>query len=192
MSASPSEFRSATRLSLLGARSSTTTRAIAVLLLVSSMALVMGLAWRVQIQVTTTESLRLKASDMQAEMASLTQAPATPTASGRQRAAGLQDSARLALAVDLLNTPWLDILQALEQHTPDDVAVLAIEPGGRGNIRIQAESPKLDRLLAHATDLQDTGPFGKLSLRRHETNEKDSNQPARLSFELHLAAGARP
>lgn len=192
MSVSLSDFRTATQWPLLGARSTTLSRLAALLLLLTAMALVIGLAWRIQRHLTAIESHQSQTHELQRELDEFTQAPARPPGGARNGVAANQDNARVALAIDLLNTPWIDILQAIEQHTPEDVAILSLEPGGSGNIKIQSESPKLDRLLAHATDLQDTGPFGKLSLRRHETNEKDANQPARLTFELNLITRGAP
>lgn len=192
MSVSSSDFRTATQWPLLGARSTTLSRLAALLLLLTTMALVIGLAWRIQRHLTAIEGNQSHTRELQRELDALTQAPAPSPGGGRKGATATQDTVRVALAIDLLNTPWIDILQAIEQHTPEDVAILSLEPGGSGNIKIQSESPKLDRLLAHATDLQDTGPFGKLSLRRHETNEKDTNQPARLTFELNLTTRGAP
>jgi Tfp pilus assembly protein PilN len=84
-----------------------------------------------------------------------------------------------------LNTPWSAVFDALERQTPDDIAILAIEPdSSRGTIRLQAEAKSLDPLLAYAQSLQGRGVLGQLVLIKHETNEQDANKPIRLSFEL--------
>ena len=98
----------------------------------------------------------------------------------------------LNAVVRQLNIPWYDIFQQLEQSTPQDVALLSIEPDGqRAMIKIQAESKSLDSLLAYASALQQQGIFGRLSYSKHETNDQDPNKPIRLIFELELKAPPR-
>lgn len=98
----------------------------------------------------------------------------------------------LNAVIQQLNIPWHDVFEQLEGSTPQDVALLSIEPDGqRGAIKLQAEAKSLDTLLLYAASLQQQGVFGRLSYRKHETNEQDSNKPDRLSFELELRTPAR-
>lgn len=91
-----------------------------------------------------------------------------------------------------LNIPWYDIFEQLEKSTPQDVALLSVEPDGqRATIKIQAEAKSLDSLLAYAAGLQQQGIFGRLSYSKHETNDQDPNKPIRLIFELEVKAPAR-
>lgn len=88
-----------------------------------------------------------------------------------------------------LNTPWAALLDALEAHTPDDVALVSIEPDPRQNgLRLQAEAKTLDTLLAYAKELDRMAPFDGVRLIKHETNEQDANRPLRLSLEIRLQA----
>lgn len=88
-----------------------------------------------------------------------------------------------------LNTPWTSLLDTLEAATPDDVALVSIEPdAGLGSLRLQVEAKTLDTALDYAKDLGALPLFGSVGLIKHETNEQDSNKPVRLSVELRLTA----
>jgi hypothetical protein len=88
-----------------------------------------------------------------------------------------------------LNTPWAALLDALETGTPDDVALVSIEPDARvGSVRLHVEAKTLDTLLAYAKDLGTLPLFESVSLVKHETNEQDSNKPVRLRLDLRLHA----
>jgi hypothetical protein len=89
-----------------------------------------------------------------------------------------------------LNTPWSALLDALELATPDDVAIVSIEPdGARGSVRVQAEAKLLDNLLAYVSMLKNTEPFESVVLIKHETNEQDANHPLRMSVDVRLKPG---
>lgn len=91
-----------------------------------------------------------------------------------------------------LNTPWPAIMDALENTTPDTIALVAIEPDPpRGSVRLQVEAKTLDTLLGYAAALKAAGQFEEVVLLKHETNEQDATRPIRLSLQVHLRA-ARP
>ncbi|HEY8357539.1 MAG TPA: hypothetical protein VIL30_08780 [Ramlibacter sp.] len=86
-----------------------------------------------------------------------------------------------------LNTPWGGLLAVLEATTPDDVALVSIEPDARqGSVRIQAEARTLEVLLAYAQSLKGAGLFADVVPVKYETNEQDPNRPARLMLNLQL------
>jgi Tfp pilus assembly protein PilN len=88
-----------------------------------------------------------------------------------------------------LNTPWASLLDTLEAGTPDNVALVSIEPDARvGSVRLQVEAKTLDTLLAYAMALGALPLFESVSLIKHETNEQDSNRPVRLNLDLRLKA----
>jgi Tfp pilus assembly protein PilN len=87
-----------------------------------------------------------------------------------------------------LNTPWSQLLDAMEASLPEDVALVSIEPNGAsGKVRIQAESRALDSLLAYASTLRNVPMFASVVLVKHETNEQDPNRPVRLVLEAEFA-----
>lgn len=84
-----------------------------------------------------------------------------------------------------LNTPWSALLDALESATPEDVAVVAIEPDARqGTIRLLVEARTLDMLLVYAGTLRALEQFDSVNLVKHETNDQDQNRPLRLSLDI--------
>lgn len=86
-----------------------------------------------------------------------------------------------------LNTPWAGLLSCLEESTPDDVALVSIEPDARqGTVRLQAEAKTLDVLLGYAQALQAAQLFTQAVPLKHETNEQDPQRPVRLTLSLRL------
>lgn len=109
-------------------------------------------------------------------------------------AADLSEDTRrnLNTVIRQLNTPWQDLFDQLESLTPNDVALLSIEPDARRrSIKLLAEAKTLDSLLVYAAGLEQQGVFGRLTYSKYETNEQDSNKPTRLSFELELRTPER-
>jgi hypothetical protein len=92
-----------------------------------------------------------------------------------------------------LNTPWGGLLDALERATPDDVALVSIEPdAARQTVRLQAEAKTLDTLLAYAQQLAGTPTFMEAVPLKHETHEQDPNRPIRLTMNLRLRGSPMP
>lgn len=93
----------------------------------------------------------------------------------------------LRAVVRQLNIPWQELFEQLERSTPQQVALVSVEPDGqRGTVRLQAEAKSLDTLLQYAAALQGQGVLGRLTYNKHETNGQDANRPMRLTFELVL------
>jgi hypothetical protein len=94
-------------------------------------------------------------------------------------------------AVAELNIPWRDLFAAMEQATPDTVSLLALEPDpARRTLKIEAETAKPDDMLAYLAGLGQIRPFDDVALIRHETNERDPNQPVRFTVVAHY--GGQP
>ncbi len=103
-------------------------------------------------------------------------APPTFTVSDTQ-AAAVND------AVMQLNLPWRDLVEALRGATPDNVALLALEPDAkRRSLRITAEARNSDDMLAYVAKMQEQGWFGAVSLVRHEIAEQEPNRPLRFQI----------
>lgn len=86
-----------------------------------------------------------------------------------------------------LNTPWTALLDTLEAATPEEIALVTIEPDGRnGSIRLQVEAKTLDGLLAYAGTLKAIERFEQVTLLKHETNDQDATKPLRLSLDIRL------
>lgn len=103
-----------------------------------------------------------------------------------------QQRDQLNEVVQQMNLPWADVLNALEQRTPTDVALTLIEPDSKqSRVRLQAEARRVATLVAYADALSAQPPFGGVRLLRHETNEQDEGRPARLTFEVDLVDPVR-
>ncbi len=89
-------------------------------------------------------------------------------------------------AINQLNLPWRDLLQALEQATPKEIALLALDPDAKSStLRVQAESKTSVEMAAYLKKLRRVGLFDNVVLTRHEVNEQDPNHPLRFQFEAH-------
>lgn len=167
----------------LGHASSRAARAAAVLGLVGCVGLAAyeGQHWqqRHAAQVAKLEALQARLARAARER------PAPPP----RFALSAQQVARHNAAVAQLNTPWSDVLDALERNADAQVGLTQLEPDAkRQTLRIQAEAKHVGTLIRYAERLASDAAFGRLELLQHETNEQDPNRPSRLSFELSLAA----
>lgn len=93
-------------------------------------------------------------------------------------------------AVLQLNLPWRDLVEAVQAATPDNVALLALEPDARRRLlRITAEARNSDDMLAYVAKMEEGGWFGSVALTRHEIAEQEPNRP--LRFQLTAQWGAQ-
>jgi hypothetical protein len=113
--------------------------------------------------------------------------PVAPKPAPRVASSALSEDTKQGLnrAIQLLNTPWPLALSEIEAATPKDVAVLELEPEDKG-LRIQVEAMGADKLLRYASGLHQRGVFGTMVLGRQEVNDKDPNQPTRLTFNVEV------
>lgn len=106
--------------------------------------------------------------------------PATRVRVPQQREAWAQIAGQL-------NTPWRALLDALETVTPENVALVSIEPDARqASVRLEVEARELDTLLRYATGMNGVGLFEEVMLIRHAVNEQDRNRPLRLNLDVRL------
>lgn len=139
----------------------------------------LAVAWQLAQARQETQSVRqeLRALD-----------PSRPDAAA-ERAVALTPEQRRAWnqVARQLNTPWAALLAGLETATPDDVALVSIEPDSRrGAVRLVAEAKSLEALLAYVQALKAVEPFTDAMPLRHETNEQDPNRPIRMTINVGL------
>jgi hypothetical protein len=172
---------------LLGRRSSPAVRAAAATALVLALALLIGVCvnlWRTE---SRTAAHRQLAESLRASVSPRAVAPRA----GNERAEQEQLRAWNQVARQL-NTPWGTLLTSLEQATPEDVALVSVEPDAhKGSVRLQAEARTLEALLAYAQALRAVPAFADVVPLKHETNELDPLRPVRLSLEIRLLTAAR-
>jgi hypothetical protein len=88
-------------------------------------------------------------------------------------------------AIDELNVPWPDILQALEETRPKEVALLQVEPNtSRARLRIVAEAKSSAVLEDYVTALLQHPPFRRFLPSHLEEVVAEGQSRVRLSFDL--------
>ena len=87
-------------------------------------------------------------------------------------------------AIEQLNLPWRDLLDAVESATPASIALLALEPDARKHLlKGIAEAKDSAAMIDYLAALQSQAWFTSVVLTRHETNELDARRPLRFQFE---------
>ena len=152
--------------------------------------LVAGLRAQNLVQQHTARQVVLQqlARRQQARLASIVRAKKLPLPA--PQVAAIND------AIEQLNLPWRDLLDALESTTPASIALLALEPDARKHIlKGVAEAPDSGAMIDYIAALQQQTLFATVVLTRHETNEQDARKPLRFQFEAQWqapASGAAP
>ncbi len=86
-----------------------------------------------------------------------------------------------------LNTPWPDILAALEQAAPADIALLGVEADTRQTrLRGSGQAKDHKAMVSYIERLSSQAPFILARLVRHELDEKDGARPLKFLFEVSM------
>ena len=156
-------------------------RWVAVCSLAGSIAAVSSVAWQAVIVRSELSIGRDELAAARARHASASSRPSAVSPATRQRTQVLNR------AIRQLNTPWSNILDALEEQASADVALVSIEPdSGKGSVRIEAEARQLEDLLKYAHQLGASPQFTRVVLVRHEQNEREAARPFRMSLDVSL------
>ena len=92
-------------------------------------------------------------------------------------------------AIMQLNLPWRALHDVVQQATPANIAMLALEPDARKQtIKITAEAKSADDMVAYVALLGQQELFSNVSLTRHEISEQDPNRPLRFQVEAQWSA----
>lgn len=186
------QFEAGIRWRLWGASSPPAKRLLgwaALAAIVASMAATALDAWSIWRQEQTLARQIHQLQDQIAASPSNGAAAATRAAATETTTISADTRRQLNRVIGHLNTPWPGIFHTLEQATPDHIALLRIEPEGNGLLSIEAEAMDVDKVVAYAGGLAHRGVFGEVTLRRHATNDRDPNRPARLVFQIKLRDG---
>ena len=90
-----------------------------------------------------------------------------------------------------LQTPWSDLLNALESAPHDNVALLAIEPSlQKQTVRLTAEARQPEAMLDYLAALQSDARISHLTLVSHQVQTQAPGKPVR--FQLQAVWGAAP
>lgn len=86
-------------------------------------------------------------------------------------------------AIQQLNLPWRDVLDAVESATPDHIALISLEPDARhSSIKITAGASSGDEMIAYIQELKQQDTLLNVTLLHHEINAQDANHPVRFQL----------
>lgn len=132
-------------------------------------------------------SLMMDASSLQAEAHEIVHRRAAREQSHQEKSGASIGHERITAvnaAVSQLNLPWRQLLRDIEETTPGEIALLAIEPSARlSSLKGTAEAATANDMLAYVAALRKQGGFRSVLLTRHEINEQDPMRPFRFHFE---------
>ena len=112
--------------------------------------------------------------------------PVRPARAASAPVVAEDEAAAVNGAVERLNLPWRDVFDAIEQATPDSVALLAIEPDAKRDVvRIVAEAGGTEDMLRYVERLKQQPFLTAAFLTRHDVDQADTNLPLRFQVEAH-------
>jgi Tfp pilus assembly protein PilN len=80
-----------------------------------------------------------------------------------------------------LNSPWLRLLDVLEQQPLGVVALLTLETSpARGDFSLTAEAKDFGQMLAYVRFLQSHDTLSMVTLHMHQVNQKEREKPVRF------------
>jgi len=125
------------------------------------------------------EEVDAQLAALQARAAAPSAAPSTP-----RTPVGEHEALAVNAAVAQLNLPWRALHDAVRAATPQNVALLALEPDAKRHVlRITAEAKSSDDMLAYVSLLEREEWFASITLVRHEVVEQDPNRPLRFQLD---------
>jgi Tfp pilus assembly protein PilN len=96
-------------------------------------------------------------------------------------------------AIGQMNLPWRDLFDALEEATPDTIALLALEPDAKKHrLKGIAEAKDSDNMIEYIRLLKEQSFFESVILTKHEISELDPNRPLRFQFEAQWLSEQKP
>jgi|GEM_PF-5064800 len=91
-------------------------------------------------------------------------------------------------AIARLNFPWSEILDAFQQTTTSQTALLSLEPNAEKQlVRVVAESFNADAMFSYLQSLRESGSFTRVELIRYEVNEQDPKKPLRFTADVYFS-----
>ena len=93
------------------------------------------------------------------------------------------ETKQLTEAVNMLATPWNNLLAAIEQADMQDVALLSLEPNSKKQLVVlTGEAKNLPVVLQYIKQLQQTPMLAQVYLQKHSIEETDASKPVRFSL----------
>ncbi|WP_372528022.1 hypothetical protein [Piscinibacter sp.] len=158
-----------------------------VLLLIGGIALAVGVfgwseAWSARAQYARALSV---AQQQEAQAATRSARPVAANAAEVARERATLQAARI------LQTPWSDLLAALEAASIDNVALLSVEPSTiKQAVRLTAEARDPTAMLVYLTALQLDNRLSQVVLVSHQVQLQSPGMPVR--FQIQASWGGTP
>lgn len=93
------------------------------------------------------------------------------------------ETKQLTEAVNMLATPWNNLLVAIEQADMQDIALLSLEPNSKKQLVVlTGEAKNLPVVLQYIKQLQQTPMLAQVYLQKHSIDEADASKPVRFSL----------
>jgi hypothetical protein len=170
----------------LGVRSLFDRRQFRVLLLLVCLGAAIGSYYGALIR----ESARLRPAQLptRTQLASMT----------KERADRSNDGSSEMLAagqgvISRLSVPWPALLQALEESTTDDVAILRIDPDPtRGELKVTANAVDIHKAVKYASSLQSSAVLSHVYIGSQRAAPADPSHPIQLVFLANWNSASRP
>lgn len=116
---------------------------------------------------------------------------AKPARAGPATAGELARSRATLNVAHELQTPWSELLSALEAAPHSSVALLLVEPSiAKQQVRLTAEARQIDAMLDYLAALQSDARLSQVVLLSHQVQTKSPGNPVR--FQLQAAWGGQP
>lgn len=117
--------------------------------------------------------------------------PHVQTAPRSQPAAPAVNTAQAEVvnhAIMQLNIPWRDMFDAIEQATPDSIALIELVPeASKQRLKVTAQAKDSDAMLTYLEQLKHQSFFSGLVLTSHVMEQSDLQQSVRFTFEVSWA-----
>ena len=93
------------------------------------------------------------------------------------------ETKQLLDAVNMLATPWDNLLVAIEAANMPDIALLSLEPNSKKQLVVlTGEAKNLPVVLQYIKRLQQTPMLAQVYLQKHNIEESDTSKPVRFSL----------
>ena len=148
--------------------------------------LMAALAW----QGYQNQQLKLADSALQLKQFSQQTLPKSQASKTNIAQVAPDEARQLTETVNMLTTPWSNLLMAIEEADMQDIALLSLEPNSKKQlVTLTGEAKNLSVVLQYIKLLQQTPVLSQVYLQKHNIDESDASKPVRFSLlaKWHLA-----
>lgn len=131
------------------------------------------------------QNQQLKLADVSLQLKQFSQQTPPKSQSIKMNAALVtpDETRQLTDAVNILATPWNNLLAAIEQADMQEIALLSLEPNSKKQLVVlTGEAKNLPVVLQYIKQLQQTPMLAQVYLQKHSIDETDASKPVRFSL----------